>query len=386
MNYCGCACSEMVLSMLGISVTQKTMFGLTHDPNKAIWGSTPDLLSAGLKQYVSGPGSSNFERNSTASEEGLSRKICWAIKKYGTRPIALVYGRGHWIVVNGFQSSAEPASSDDADYQISNIFIDNPYMQRSKDSATNGHALYEVVPYAEWRRHYLAAPVPSQETDLDYRGYYIGILDQEPAGSFVDQMYVPNIPSGATPIPTIDAAQTAENLLSTLDVFQVSAPWYKFPGQVRASAILLDRDSRWLQDDSYFVAFEWINPATPEHLYPLLMRISALDGTFRGAVAVPDGSTYLEDSYIMLYPNDMMGHLQSIKQEFRPRNSSIVFYADQGQLEDALYWQPCLESLTPFMPFYVINFSEEGTQQTYTFYIRLDGQVFPAPLTEAVGA
>jgi hypothetical protein len=383
--WCGAASAEMVLRFETPNLDdQKTLFNQnTHDPATVAWFSTPEGIADTLRDRVDASKYDRYQVKIVDSEEGISRKICWAIAENGEAPILLVYGRAHWIVCTSYLATQPPGGVDDPGYQIEYMFVNNPYMKRSV--ASPDEDMLEFVPYHEWQRHYVSYPVPPNEENEDYKGKFIAISDIEDAGSFPYTPYLPTITGN--PIASVADAETGANAVIMNDtVFSSFEPWKSFQGNVEVYKTFLMEDTVWGSDETYFVTYTWTNAANPEFEIPLIVRMAARDTTeFRGAVAVPKGSAYVKDHPEMLDREAVQG--KYFNETFTNEETGKSYLFQNGTLQPNLFWRPCLESLSPYLPFYRVTFIEEDEQGPVEFYIRLDGVVFyTLHFDEAVGA
>lgn len=383
-DFCGCACAQVVIAHKTMQVLDQ--YAISGETRDGSWGSSPAKLSGFVQTNITTSAPSNYDVIGVGSAAALARKLCWSIEKHGEAPIVLVYGLAHWIVVHGYLAVAPPGESNQTSFTPSHFFIMNPYMKRSIDSIQRDVDLLEVVPYVEWTHAYHYAPVPCDPGDATLVWNYIAITDGDEAVALVDERYVANI--APTPVyldPTV-YLQKIDDLFASDPVLSGISPWNDVWHQVEHFRTKRSRDSIWIGDDSYFVSYRWKNGIGNPNAIPLLVRISAIDGSFRGAVVVPDGSSYLEDSSSLLDREMVTGYLE--EHGITLEKDGIQYHPDYSHLDDELYWQPCLESLSPFLPFWIYRFpngQEDETAPDVLFYVRLDGQIFPE-LHPAVGA
>src|SRR5262245_53151400 len=120
--YCGAACAQMVIATLGTGpgiLDQDDLYtSYCHDTVDVgvNWKTAPDGLTQTMNAYR--PPTKSFNLFALNTEESISRKICWTICQYQVAPIALVLDSGHWIVVLGYDASADPSSAADNTYSI----------------------------------------------------------------------------------------------------------------------------------------------------------------------------------------------------------------------------------------------------------------------------
>ena len=112
--YCGAACAQMVLDSIGAGIQAQDGIYTderNHTSELASWYNPPDGLQWVLNDRRPAGFGGWFALYSLASEDAISRKLCWTIHHYQVAPIAMVYKGDHWLVVRGFEASAAPADS-----------------------------------------------------------------------------------------------------------------------------------------------------------------------------------------------------------------------------------------------------------------------------------
>src|SRR4029077_6328665 len=114
----------------------------------------------------------------------------WSIFKYHLAPVALVRGDDHWIVVRGFDTSANPSSSNDPSYTINAFDVRDPEPGANENDvppvpphgATDacgsgglrGQAPHHVT-YNEWQDNYMTG-VPAGH----WQGQFLAICSGAP--------------------------------------------------------------------------------------------------------------------------------------------------------------------------------------------------------------
>lgn len=413
--YCGPASLQMVISANG--QTTPAQFALYTDTshelipgesqpvreNEActaitegagVWksGSTPEGMSQTLLTHMASVPTEVAQWTSSTNSEALTRKMCWAIRN-GRPSIALVYGRSHWIVVTGYHLSQAPTSSVDGEYEIDYLYINNPYSSARDDSGLAGKYLAEIVDYAHWQRLYVRDPVYTPD-DPTYDGLHIAIIDAEAEGAFPDYEYHSAVESFPDLMDEAAAVMRAQDYAASHPVIALHQPWNVFPGiiePINPDRAHLVTEGTLDQDESYLVLFrESSNVGESEIRIALAIMIGARDGLFRGARATypEEGlSIYVGSAVIAsLLPEDVIPYLHDTG--IRVDGVEELYYPDLGQTPaiPVLFWEPSLESLSPYLPFYAIQAATlDDPSNVVTIYVRLDGRAFLG-LTEAIGA
>jgi hypothetical protein len=369
-KFCGPACAQMVLGFEQIvGLGQQDLYDdKCHDSEYDTWATTPDGLAATLNNRGLGAVSSiPYGPVVSTENEAISRKICWSLFNDRRPVVVLTIGGGHWIVATGFvpdDPTRQPQGPDDDTYTIDVIDINDPYWVGS--SASAGLPPYQTIEYDSWRKDYLFDTVPADDDLVPYRGYHVVIADPAPAGSLTAPQ--PAIESGQQRTPD-QAKQDAVNALYRLPYLDQRDPWMTVRnGLIPFSPLLVDR-ARFPGDMYYLVPF------APEStdigaVVPLVVQVSAQTGKFQGAIAVPNGSTYLGDHPELLSYEGVLNRFA--KEGLELPDGSQIFYPTNDNLRSTLQWYGSLESPSPFWPFYVFVFPEAST----TVLVRLDGTIF----------
>src|SRR5262249_50858315 len=167
----------MVLRGLGTSLfDQDDLYNENHahsfiDP-ASMWASGPDGVTYTLN-HRRPAGTTPFALSEQSTEDAISRAIVWSIFKYGLAPVALVSGDDHWIVVHGFNTSANPSSPNDTSYTIHAFDVRDPEPAANRitvppvppHSATDGCGsggpngsrgqAPQQLTYSEWQDNYM---------------------------------------------------------------------------------------------------------------------------------------------------------------------------------------------------------------------------------------
>ena len=374
--YCGAACAQMVLHTIGQPLlSQDALYNDNHNHTveASAWSSPPDGLCWTLNNRQS---AKHFTLDSTASEDPISRTVCWAIHQYQCAPIALVYGGNHWAVVRGYTASAAPAASFDTSYTISSFDLNNPWPPVPAPPGPPPHTDGDVcgsggnrgvgdlnVSYSTWQTDYMTRNV----FGTLWLGRYVAICDPDPPGS-------PGAP-GPAPLPErerpfdgqqlVAAGLVRERLLGSLkDAGLLSHPvWSKVFAEVRTGdPLLVQRLDRL---DSYY----WIVPTLDAAgRLRAAVGVDARFGDYQQTMAVRNPDASLFD---FAEPEKAMEHVLGRQFEL-PGNAGNLLVRPQGlSVHSALVWRPCRESLSPFYPFRML------TLGAHRLYVRtFDGAVY----------
>jgi hypothetical protein len=383
--YCGAACAQMVLETIGAGLLdQDDLYADNHshstlDPG---WYTGPDGLQWTMMDRRP-PGFTNyFALYALDTEELISRKLCWTIRHYQVAPIALVYGWAHWIVVRGYTASAHPASSADNSYTIDAFDINNPWPPTPSfytpalapppphtagdgcGTGGNRGLANEHVTYAAWQSTYMTG-VPGGY----WAGKFVAVCDPEPPAQRGGPMRRPQERRGKgellTPSMTRELAVAGLRDYGLLERKEWSAALRSAKPQ---PGVLVQRLDRL---DSYYalVPFD-TNRGTVAYA-----AVDARWGDYLQAVLLPRPQS----------PKSRLTLEQAFKSvlgkriELGERQGRLLVRKEAVCMYPHLVWRPCLESLSPYYPFYMFVVGR------HRIYVRIDGAVFTALTLDVKG-
>jgi hypothetical protein len=103
----------------------------------------------------------------------------------------------------------------------------------------------------------------------------------------------------------------------------------------------------------------------PNGEVPLVVNVSAHErGGVNGSISVP-GTTHFSQ----------IVDRETVRQQFAGIAAEAIGHSGPLRLYEYLVWRPCIESLSPYWPFY--RFDAEGPDGEISVYVRIDGEVFP---------
>jgi hypothetical protein len=367
-SYCGAAAAQMVLHAIGADlIDQDVLFKTSHVTNDDItWHSAPDGLRGTLEAHKPDGFDLTFTMWPISSVEAMSRKVCWSIFKHKVPPTVLHNGC-HWVVVTGFEASDEPKGPDDLSYEILKFYVHNPEPATSSDppphtSIDIDHeddhcrergTADEEIEYSDWVRMRSCLAGKWEDT-------YIVICDSdEPA----------TLP-GTLRKSLGDRIEGLAEIRSRANkgLFDADLPLPNLPEDAPHE----------LPDERYLVEREDFDP--PEYYYivpfrnpdgeiSLLVSVSAHEkGEVKGSISAPGPTSRFAQAL----------RREAVIQRFAGKENVVggrTVEPKEEELYEFLVWRPCIESLSPFLPFY--RFDIQGQDGETTLYVRIDGQLFP---------
>jgi hypothetical protein len=372
--YCGAASAHMVLQSIGSGhVDQDDLYndnhGNTVEPGS--WASGPDGVAWTLNHRKPANFNNGFVLYSEATEGQISRKLCWTIHHYQVAPIAFVQKGNHCVVVRGFEASAAPATYDDTGYTITAFDINNPWPPVPTGVAEPPHTTGdgcgmggtrgtadEHIAYTTWATDYMT---PNQWGTI-WLGRHLAVCDPEPAPS--EPGPAPRLAPRKERLITAAAARQAALKGFDRHAIRERKQWARaLRGAEPGRPELVHRIDR--ADDYY-----WVVPMTRGG--GVLAAVDALRGTYKQAVRHDEGTSFL------LERSNVIEHVMQQRIDLDAHRGRLRFRPDGLSVARALVWKPCLESLSPFWPFYLV------TMGSKRLYVRVDGAIF-TKLTETAG-
>ena len=368
--YCGAACAQMVLDSVGGGlIDQDDLYAdnHSHSTTESGWATAPDGLQWTLNHRQS---TKYFALDALATEDAISRMICWTIHHYQVAPVAMVFGSAHWIVVRGYTATAAPANSFDTGYTISGFDVNNPWPPTPMPGPPPPHAnpdlcgsggtrgvADEHLSYSTWQSDYM--------TGVDFghwNGKFVAVCDPDPPPERLPskRRHVRRPREGNRLLTAAAAAKLAVRAVDAVGLHDREG-WADALKSARpGDAILVQRLDRL---DSFY----WIVPMLRQRSLSAAVSIDARYGDYRQSVRLPEpageGIGFADDNEVLKHIVDRRFDLPELEGRMLVRREAICVYPHY-------VWRPCLESLSPFYPFRMV------TVGGHRLYIRIDGAVF----------
>lgn len=380
--YCGTACAQMVLESIGAGLQAQDGIYTderNHTNELASWYNPPDGLQWVLNDRRPAGFGGWFALYSLATEDAISRKLCWTIHHYGVAAIAMVYKGDHWIVVRGFEASAAPTGYGDTSYTISAFDVNNPWPPTPSfyapafpppappppHSGTDGcgtggnrGVANEHIAYATWQSTYATG----NKYGSLWNGKYVAVCDPDP----------PPDRLGAQP-PRVKRAR-GETLLRPETAIKNALAGLRRHGlpdrkdwkgalnnAKPGTPVLVQRLD---ETDSYY----FIVPLKrPRKGITAAVAVDARFGDYRQAIALPPrGSSILT----ALDSKTVLKQIVGRTLQMGDRQGRLTVRKEAYCLYPTLVWRPCLESLSPFFPFHMLTVGDDR------IYVRVDSHIF----------
>lgn len=375
--YCGAACAQMVLQEIGAGILDQV--GLYNDNHShgvadtgVNWATPPDGLQWTLINRKPSTFANTFSLFALDNEDAISRKIVWTIFHYEVAPIALVFGWAHWIVIRGYDVSADPANSADTSYSINGFDVNNPWPPTPAAASEPPHSAgdgcgtggdrgiaNEHIAYSTWQSDYMTG-VPGGY----WTGKFIAVCDPELPSQIIGKSQRPRSPfSGEKIIGKEEAVMCAKEGINQHNLLKKEG-WNKRIKQSRAGEpVLVQRLDRL---DSYYYIIPYDVGANKTGS---LISVDARYGDYKQGAILPEPRPHLINAYEKgrkSIINDVLKKRFTLKEQL----GKLIIRPEAFCLYPTLVWKPCRESLSPFWPFYMFTI---GSQH---IYVRIDGEIF----------
>jgi hypothetical protein len=366
--YCGPATAKMVLRWLKVTRSQSALWDLILAATNTLglsqrepclgdftyWSTRPEPLAKVIKD-LSG---ADIKLVSETTAAATDHAVVWSILQ-DIPAVALVDGANHWIVVHGYHVSREPANINDTNYQLLGFdIIDSNRPQKARD----------YVSASAWRSNYMNGVVCGK-----FDGKFVAVCDPEPT----------RVKGGPTVSRTPQKREPSGGLLRAERLSRMA-----FEG-VRLAGLL--------EDETWKKAMNGVS--TGGHC--LVHRLDRLN-SFYAIVPFEKGGRVQAQAMLDPYTGELLGAGASEdlgKSLSMPTTTDDAINRVAGKYFDlpgehphlrlkreglsaspTLVWQPCRESLTPYLPFTQVTYGK------HTLYVRTDGKVFTSLTTPRRGS
>ena len=304
------------------------------------WKLAPDALA----KLLTARAGRSFAFHPDITADQATRRCAWSILQDGVAPAVLIWKCRHWALVTGFEADALPASIDDEHWGLRGFYIRNPYGPFDHHvDVRSWKAQYQTgVLHGIWRtrRVVVCAGAAAAATPE---------LRAEPEPPFIRR-------------DLLDPARLPAAALAAVngDRFARHPRWQEAArGTVPGEPMLVTRLN--FPADHYFIV-----PMLRDGRATLLLILDATDGSYRESAPVdPDHPASPAAARARL--DAMLADGAVTLEESR---EPVPIWPGMTAVFPSLTWRPCLESLSPYLPFLHVN---TGNRQ---LHIRLDGKVF----------
>lgn len=365
----------MVLAQIGAGVLDQADLyndNHSHSTTESGWYSGPDGVQWTLINRKPASFTNTFTLFALSSEDSISRKIVWTIYHYEVAPIALVYGSAHWIVVRGYDVSADPSSSGDTSYTINGFDINNPWPPTPSSAAEPPHSdgdtcgtggtrgiANEHISYSTWQDDYMTGA-----TGGYWGGKFVAVCDPEVPSQMIGKSSRPKrFFKGERIIDKKEALKCAVEGIKFHKLLKKEA-WNKRLSQSKpGEPVLVQRLDR-LDSFYYIIPYE-----TGENNSSALVSVDARFGDYKQAAMLPEPAPHMLNVK-QKQKSRLLADVLKSKFTLKDNLGELIVRPEAFCLYPTLVWKPCKESLSPFYPFHMFTIG------AHKIYVRIDGKIF----------
>ena len=336
----GAACAQTLLNDASLDQVAFTRESHKLGSDEPGWKMAPDALAKLLSAHADRA----FAFHPDISADQAMRRCAWSILHDRIAPAVLIWKCRHWALVTGFEAEATPRSIDDENWGLRGFYLRNPYgpLDHHVD-VRSWKAQYQTgVLHGIWRTRRVVVCAGAAAGAAPK-------LRAEPEPPFVRRALID---------PT-DVPGAARNAIAG-DRFARHPRWQEAArGTAPGEPMLVTRLN--FPADHHFIV-----PMLRDGRATLLLTLDAYDGSYRESAPVdPDHPASPAAARARL--EAMLGQGAV---DLESNSEPVPLWPDTTAVFPSLTWRPCLESLSPYLPFLHVN---TGNRQ---LHIRLDGKVF----------
>ncbi len=374
--YCGAAAAQMVLDSIGAGLLdQNDLYASNHAHSSPGWYTSPDGLDFTLNALKPAAFTNFFVVDRGNTEHDGSHIIISTLRFFSVAPVALVYGTGHWVVVRGAKTSADPAASGGT-YTILGFYINNPWPptpgglnsslappppHSNPDSCGTGGAhgiADEWISYTDWQNNYFTG---GDAFGIGHQ-QWIAVCDpSKPAPARLISEKVKHLRDGKKIISAEEAVKFAKHAIEKHELLNQECAMSTAVRMTRPTQAhlvqRLDRNNEFY----YLIESERDGKATS------LLRADALYGDFQGALALSK-----EQHLPIISADTAIAAVKKSPLDLGHGKGRINLHDGGFSVYPNLVWRPCMESRSPYYPFRQVHIG------SHTVYVGFDGTVHPA--------
>lgn len=393
-NYCGAAVASMILAANNpapILLDQENLWSAIQENNlknlPRNWATEPQGLAQTINEQAQAFGlATNYAVNKPTDKEQGSKDILKSLYEFNRPAAALVFKSAHWIVVNGVQTDVEPIPGDT--WNIEGFWVQNPFHHRPTDppphkiddlcgtgSSLGDDDQFWTYTDDEWLRYFRGCQYDDSQTK------FISVTPTIAPAVMAAQIEATEVqPSPPPPVVAMAPTQDGLKIISPQQAIEFSQIGlrrynlfqYGFIDRALKNAVpgkpTLVNETDQLNAYYYLVPYE-VGKAVIVHT-----KVDARFGGFRGLQLLNKP-----------LPNPFLSKDRALKLILGKRFElpdvvgRVILFPGIVSVAPMLVWRPCLESMSPYLPFYQINVGP------HVIYIRVDGEVFTKLTPAAFG-
>jgi hypothetical protein len=336
----GGACAQMLLGDAALDQRALTRESHKLGSEEPGWKMAPDALA----KLLGNRSDRAFAFHPDITADQAMRRCAWSILHDRIAPAVLIWKCRHWALVTGFEADAVPTAIDDPHWGLRGFYLRNPSGPLDHHiDVRSWQAQYQTgVLHGIWRtRRVVVCAGAAASATPEVR--------PEPEPPFVRRELL-----DPARIPGAAMAAVAG------DRFARHPRWREAAMDTVPAAPMLVTRLNFPADHYYIV------PMLREGRATLLLSLDAYDGGYRESSPVAaDHPASPAAAQAQLAAMRMRGSV-----ELEESREPVPFWSNMSTVFPSLTWRPCLESLSPYLPFLQISTGNR------LIHIRLDGKVF----------
>jgi hypothetical protein len=336
----GAASAQMILGRAGLDQAALTREANKLGSEEPGWKMAPDALAKLLTVHAG----HDFAFHPDITADQAMRRTAWSILHDRMAPAVLIWKCRHWGIVTGFEADRVPASIDDESWGLLGFYLRNPY-----------GPLDHHIDVASWKAQYQTGVLHGI-----WRTRRVVICTGEAAAAAPKLKPDPEPPFLRREI--LDPARISRAALEAVtgDRFARHPRWREAAQDTAPGVPMLITRLNFPADHHFIV------PMLRQGRATLLLILDAYDGSYRESAPIDPDQPFATD--VARARLDTMLAQGAIETE--TGKDLVPVWPDTTAVFPTLTWRPCLESLSPYLPFFHIH---TGNRQ---IHVRLDGKVF----------
>lgn len=336
----GAASAQMILGGAALDQAVLTREAYQLGSEEPGWKMAPDALAKLLTVHAG----RDFAFHPDITADQAMRRTAWSILHDRMAPAVLIWKCRHWAIVTGFEADRSPESIDDEAWGLRGFYLRNPY-----------GPLDHHVDVASWKAQYQTGVLHGI-----WRTRRVVVCAGKAAAA------QPKLRPGPEPMfirrEILDPEHIARAALDAVagDRFARHPRWREAAEDTAPGAPMLVTRLNFPADHHFIV------PMLRQGRATLLLILDAYDGSYRESAPIDADQPFATDA--------ARGRLDSMLAqgaiETETGNEPVPVWPGATAVFPTLTWRPCLESLSPYLPFLHIH---TGNRQ---IHLRLDGKVF----------
>lgn len=386
-NYCGAAVASMILAAhnsapslldqeyLWSKIQANNLTGLPRN-----WATEPQ----GLAKTLNDLGAPNYGVNQPIDQGQGTASVLKSLYQFNSPAAALVFRSAHWIIVNGIQTDIEPMGNN---WKIEGVWVQNPFYHIPQnppphdlnDHCGGGSSLGDDDQFwtyeDEWLKYFRGCQYDDTQTK------FISVTPASAPAVMAANIGTSEVQS--TPFPTvaeIPPMQGGLKIISPQQAVEFSQAGlkrynllqYRFIDSALKNAVpgkpILVNETDQLNTYYYLIPYE-VSKAVIVHT-----KVDARFGAFRGLQLL---NKPLQNPF--LSKDRVLKLILGKRFEIPDVVGRVILFPGIVSVSTMLVWRPCLESMSPYVPFYQINIGP------HVIYVRVDGEVFTKLTPAAFG-